>query len=154
MQRTGYSDYMTTQLPRNQKYSTVSGGDYSPDALISPTTDPEQRERLIPILQPQQAKSTWLERSSNFLERRRKTLLCVLGIVIVGTYGPAIKDVFNIASEVIRIDQELNSHSHLPFWYRLQSRAIEQKRLAYSSTVSRRNITKLTSRERPEAVKR
>ena len=110
---------MKSSLSWNKVFQIVSGGDYSPEACTSHAASHERRELKVvpvPIEAPQPAGFQWINTASEFLERHRKTALIVSSLVIIGTYGPAVKDVCNIAAEVMVVNQQLNSPLRRPAW--------------------------------------
>ena len=109
---------MKLGLSWDKVIQTFSSGDYSPEEC-TPTTSQEKRELIavpFPIRAPQPAGFHWIVTASDFLERHRKSALMVTGLVIIGTYGPAVKDVCNITAEVMVINQQLNSPLRRPVW--------------------------------------
>jgi hypothetical protein len=108
---------------------TVSGGDYSPEKCM-PMASQDERELIsVPFpIEPLQTKDFhWINTFSDFLERRRKTVLMVTGLVILGTYGPACKDVCNILGEAIYLNQQFRSSPHRPAWMITRGRLLARQ---------------------------
>jgi hypothetical protein len=109
---------MKLNLSWEKILKTVSSGDYSPeDCTPAPSREkPELIAVPFPIVAPAPPRFQWINTASDFLERHRKTALMVSSLVILGTYGPAVKDVCNIVGEVMVVNQQLNSSLRRPAW--------------------------------------
>jgi hypothetical protein len=114
-------------LSWNKIIRTKSSGDYLPAEGTPATAFQERRELIavpVRIKAPHSAGDERLKPVNTILERWRKTILLVTGLVSIGTYGPACKDICNIVGEVIYINHELNAPLHRPVWFLARRRAM------------------------------
>ena len=142
---------MKSSLSWNKLIRTLSSGDYSPEAATPQADSPERWELMgvpVPIKARPSASFQWIDTVSDFLERHRKTALVVTGLVIIGTYGPAVKDVCHIAGEVMVIRQEVNSPLRRPTWVIELRRVMAQMKSRQAQSRPRRSQT--PKRVRPQ----